>query len=191
VTVLEHLKGVAADQTKNRGAEFLNAIATMPLKSNNPMNKNPHPQYGPIFTVDHDGDLPSKENTDEWCKHALSEQLIFVHTTATALDKILDLAKCFYGWENVFLYSLTPAIIYDIDRDHHTALEYGHLSKPTFLDAATIAMLATGLGGQPPIATNWHNEDHTYQDFTDVYWADVWEIQANRGDLERKRHGPP
>jgi hypothetical protein len=137
----------------------------MPLNSNNPMNKDPHPQDGPFFIVDHDGDLPSKENVDEWCKKTLSTQLIFVHTTAP--DDILALAKRFDGWDNVFLYSPEPIIIYDIDRDRLTVLQYGHLGEPTFLDAATIAMLATGLGGQPPTETNWHNEDHTYQDFID------------------------
>ena len=139
----------------------------MPLKSNNPMNKDPHPQGGPFFNVEHDGDLPSKENVNEWCKKTLSTQLVFVHTTATAPDDILDLAKRFKGWENVFLYKPQPAIIYDIDRDCLTTLKYGHLGKPTFLDAATIAMLATGLGGEPVIEANWYNEDHTYQDFAD------------------------
>jgi len=93
----------------------------MPLKSKNPTNIDPHSQNGPFLIVDHDGDLPSMENVDEWCKEAGS-RLTFVHTTLTKSDDILALAKCFDGWDNVILYSLEPIIFYDID--------YGRLWVP-------------------------------------------------------------
>lgn len=111
----------------------------MPLKSKDPPNKDPHPQDGPFFIVDHGGDLPSKENVDEWCEKAESTQPKFVHTRLTKSDDILALAKRFDGWDNVIFYSVEPVIFYDIDYKRLAFLQYSHVDEPTSINAAAKA----------------------------------------------------